>query len=207
MIEGQIRPTNGITKDIISAFASVVRSDFVPTEFLIRAYTEKNIQISQNRFILKPSLTAQIINYIDPRENESILVLPASTGYLSAILSKLSETVVAIEEDENLISFAEQAMYKSSINNVVFLKKRINENSLDHGPFNVIIIEGAIDFVPEQFLKQLEDKGRLFALINDGEVSNAKLYTKYNNSINSKYLFSAKVPKLNFFMKKNRFSF
>ena len=207
MIDGQIRPINGISKEVIKAFSSVNRSDFVPEDLILKAYTEKNLKISSDRYLLRPNLIGEIINYVSPKNNESILVLPASTGYSSAIISNLAETVIAVEEDDNFISIAERGMNKSDINNVVVIKKKINENCLDQGPFNAIIIEGAIDYIPDQFLNQLENYGRLFALINKEDVTNAMMYIKNQNSINSRFLFSCDAPKLNFFKKKNSFSF
>ena len=207
MIDGQIRPINGISKEVISAFASVNRSDFVPEDLISGSYTEKNLKLSSDRYLLKPNLIAAIINHVLPKSNESILVLPASTGYSSAIISNLAETVIAIEEEDNLISIAEKGMNKSGINNVVIIKKKINENCLDQGPFNAIIVEGAIEYLPDQFLNQLENNGRLLALISKEDVTNAILYVKNENSINSRFLFSCDAPKLNFFKKKNSFSF
>ena len=122
-------------------------------------------------------------------------------------LSAKAETVITVEEEDNFISIAEKGMNKSGINNVVVIKKKINENCLDQGPFNAIIIEGAIEYLPDQFLNQLENHGRLFALIKKDDVTNAMLYIKNENSINSRFLFSCDAPKLNFFKKKNSFSF
>ena len=207
MIDGQIRPINGISKEIISAFSSINRSNFVPEEFSLRSYTEKNLKLSTNRYLLRPNLIGEIINHVSPKTNETILVLPASTGYLSAVISNLAETVIAIEEDENLISIAENGLKKSGINNVAIIKKKINDNCLDQGPFNAILIEGAIDYLPEQFLEQLENYGRLFAMIKEDDVTNARLFIKNENSISSRFLFSCDAPKLNFFKKKNSFSF
>ena len=207
MIDGQIKPINGISKEVISAFSSVNRSNFVPEDLTTKSFTEKNLKICSNRYLLRPNLIGKIINHVSPKRNETILVLPASTGYSSAIISNLAETVIAIEEDDNLISIAEKGMSKSGINNVVIIKKKINENCLDQGPFNAIIIEGAIDYLPGQFLDQLENQGRLFALIKNEDVANATLYIKNVNSVNSRFLFSCDAPKLNFFRKKNSFSF
>ena len=207
MIDGQIRPINGISKEVISAFSSVNRFHFVPEDLNLTSFTEKNLQLSSERYLLRPNLIGEIINHVSPKSNETILVLPSSTGYSSAIISNLAETVIAIEEDDNLISIAEKGMSISGINNVVILKKKINENCLDQGPFNAIIIEGAIDYLPDQFLNQLENHGRLFALIKNDDVTNAMLYIKNENSINSRFLFSCDAPKLNFFKKKNSFSF
>ena len=207
MIDGQIRPINGISKEIISAFSSINRSNFVPEEFSLRSYTEKNLKLSTNRYLLRPNLIGEIINHVSPKTNETILVLPASTGYSSAVISNLAETVIAIEEDENLISIAENGLKKSGINNVAIIKKKINDNCLDQGPFNAILIEGAIDYLPEQFLEQLENYGRLFAMIKEDNVTNARLFIKNENSISSRFLFSCDAPKLNFFKKKNSFSF
>ena len=207
MIDGQIRPINGISKEVISAFSSVNRADFVPDNLILRSFTEKNLKLSSDRYFLRPNLIGEIINHVLPQSNETILVLPAATGYLSAIISNLAETVIAIEEEENFISIAEKGMNKSGINNVVILRKKINENCLDQGPFDAIIIEGAIDYLPDQFLEQLANKGRLFAMINEEDVTNATLFIKNENSINSRFLFSCDAPKLNFFNKKNSFSF
>ena len=207
MIDGQIRPINGISKEVISAFSSVNRADFVPDNLILRSFTEKNLKLSSDRYFLRPNLIGEIINHVLPQSNETILVLPAATGYLSAIISNLAETVIAIEEEENFISIAEKGMNKSGINNVVILRKKINENCLDQGPFDAIIIEGAIDYLPDQFLEQLGNKGRLFAMINEEDVTNATLFIKNENSINSRFLFSCDAPKLNFFNKKNSFSF
>ena len=207
MINGQIRPINGISKEIIEAFSYVNRSNFVPDDLILKSYTEKNLKLSSDRYLLRPNLIGEIINHVSPKNNETILVLPASTGYSSAVISNLAETVIAIEEEDNLISIAEKGMDISDINNVVILKKKINENCLDQGPFNVIIIEGAIDYLPNQFLNQLENHGRLFALITKEQEANAMLYTKNENSINSRFLFSCDAPKLNFFKNKNSFSF
>ncbi len=207
MIDGQVRPINGINEEIIDAFSSVDRANFVPQSHLLNAYIEKNLHLTQNRYLLRSNLIAEIINHVLPRNNETILVLPSSTGYSSAVISKLSETVISIEEDENLIAIAENGIRKSGIDNVVFLKKKITENCLEQGPFNAIIIEGAIDYLPNQFLEQLEENGRLFAMINDNEVTNAKLFKKVNKTIKSKFLFSCDIPKLNFFSQKSSFSF
>ena len=207
MIDGQIRPINGISKEVISAFSSVNRSNFVPEDLILRSFTEKNLKLSSDRYLLRPNLIGEIINQVSPKSNESILVLPASTGYSSAIISNLAETVIAVEEEDNFISIAENGMKKSGINNVVVIKKKINENCLDQGPFDAIIIEGAIDYLPDQFLNQLENHGRLFALIKKEDVTNAMMYIKNGNSINSRFLFSCDAPKLNFFKKKNSFSF
>ena len=207
MIDGQIRPINGISKEIILAFSSINRSHFVPEDLTKRSYTEKNLKLSSDRYLLRPNLIGEIIKQVAPKINETILVLPAATGYSSAIISNLAETVISIEEDDNFISIAESGLKKSGINNVAIIKKKINDNCLDQGPFNAIIIEGAIDYIPEQFFDQLENYGRLFALINKEDVANATLFVKNENSISSRFLFSCDAPKLDFFKKKNNFSF
>ncbi len=83
----------------------------------------------------------------------------------------------------------------------------MNKTNNTEDILDAIIIEGAIDYLPDQFLKQLENHGRLFALIQKEDVTNAMLYVKNRNSINSRFLFSCDAPKLNFFKKKNSFSF
>ena len=207
MIEGQIKPINGMSEELLSVFYSLDRNDFMPEIMKEMSYIEKNIILENERTILKPSLIAQIALSINLKANENVLILGASTGYLSAILSYQAETVIVVEEDEQLIRNAENAIKKYNINNVVFIKNEIAKGYSEQSPFNAIIIEGAIQIVPNNILDQLEEGGRLLAIIQDEVVCTAKLFKKNRNSFWEKNLFNCSVPALEVFKKKNSFSF
>ena len=207
MIEGQIKPINGMSGELLSVFYSLDRNDFMPEAMKEMSYVEKNIILQDKRTILKPSLIAQIALSINLKANENVLILGATTGYLSAILSHQAETVIVVEENERLLSNSENAIKKNNINNVVFIKNEIVKGYNEQSPFNAIIIEGAIQEVPGNILNQLDEGGRLFAIVQDEEICSAKLFIKNGNSIREQKLFNCTMPVLSMFKKKNSFSF
>ena len=207
MIEGQIKPINGMKEELLSAFHSIDRDDFMPDAMKEMAYVEKNIIIENNRIILKPGLIAKIALSIDLKANENVLILGASTGYLSAILSHQAETVIVVEENEQLLGNSENAIKKNNINNVVFIKNEIIKGYSDQSPFNAIIIEGAIQEVPRNILDQLDEGGRLLAIVQEEDICSAKLFRKNGQSVSIQKLLNCSIPVLDMFMKKNSFSF
>lgn len=207
MVEGQIKPINGMTEQLLSIFYSIDRNDFMPETMKQMSYVEKNITLENKRTILRPDLIAKIALHIDLKSNENVLILGASTGYLSAILSHQAETVIVVEEDENLLNNSEKAVRKNNINNIVFVQNEISKGYSDQSPFNAIVIEGAIQEVPTDIISQLDNRGRLLAIIQDGNVCSAKLFQKNGDSIIDRILFNCSVPVLDAFKKKNSFSF
>jgi len=207
MIEGQIKPIGGMQKNILQAFSSVNRDDFVPQNLKENCYSEKNLFLKRDRFVLKANLIAKIISALNISNEENVLVIGSSTGYSSAIISRLAETVISIEEDQELLDFSEEAIKKNGIDNIVFINNPMIEGCSEQGPFNAIIIEGAIDEVPPKILNQLEDNGRLIAMINNKGVSNVIEYKKKNNIFIDRFLFSCTAPKLKCFDKRKSFSF
>ena len=207
MVNGQIKPINGISQRIVSIFHSLDRSSFMPNELIDNSFTEKNLALPNNRVILKPSIIAKIVMHIDLKENENVLILGSANGYLAAILSLLAETVIVIEEDDNLMRISEENIKKNEINNVIFFKKNISEGCAEQSPFNAIIIEGAVESLPQTILDQLELGGRLLTILSENGICNAKIFTRKESMIQSKSLFPCSVPVLSSFKQKNIFSF
>ncbi len=207
MVDGQIKPINGMNDKLLSTFYSLNRGDFMPDTLKSMSYIEKNIILENNRTILKPGLVARIVLSIDLKANENVLLLGATTGYLSAVLSFQAETVIVVEENERLLRNSENAIKKNNINNVVFIKNEIVKGYDEQSPFNAIIIEGAIQEVPLNIIDQLDEGGRLLAIVQEGEICSAKLFKKNGRSISEQKLFNCTLPVLSVFIKKNSFSF
>ena len=207
MIEGQIKPLGNINKTILDAFLSVPRDSFVPKDLNIFSYLEKHLELKNQRFLLKSSLIAKIISCADIRPEDAVLVIGSSTGYSSAVLSKVAETVISIEENQDLISFSENSIKKSEIDNVIFIKKDLADGCPEHGLFSRIIIEGAIESKPKNILDQLEDNGKLIVIYKKDNICEVGEYTKIRGNFNYKFLFNCEAPLLNSFNKNVTFSF
>ena len=207
MVNGQIKPINGMTEKLVSIFNSLNRVDFMPKEFKESAYVEKNLTLSNDRIILKPELVAKIAMYIDLKENENVLILGSTTGYLTAILSLIAETVIVVEEDDSYFKSSELVIKENNINNVIYINKSISNGCIEQSPFNAIVIEGAVDHVPQKLLNQLENGGRLIAILSENGLCNAKMFTRKEAVFYSKQLFPCSLPVLPSFKEKNIFSF
>jgi protein-L-isoaspartate(D-aspartate) O-methyltransferase len=191
----------------VSIFNSLDREGFMPEEFKESAYIEKNLALSNNRVILKPEIVAKIAMHIDLKENENVLILGSTTGYLSAILSLIAETVIVVEEEESFIKSSEIAIKENNLNNVIYINKSISSGCMEQSPFNAIIIEGAVDHVPQKLLNQLENGGRLIAILSENGLCNAKMFTRKETMFHSQQLFPCSLPVLPSFKEKNIFSF
>ena len=207
MVEGQIKPIGGMQKNVLDAFNSINRDDFVPKNLKGNSFSERNLFLKRDRFVLKANLIAKIISVLNISNEENVLVIGSSTGYSSAVISRIAETVISIEEDKELLVFSEEAVKKNGIDNIVFINNAMIEGCPEQGPFNAIIIEGSIDEVPLKILDQLDSDGRLIAMINDQEVSKVIQYQKKNNAFTERFLFSCSAPKLKSFNKRKSFSF
>tara|TARA_B100000401_G_C52813144_1_gene725048 strand:+ start:938 stop:1588 length:651 start_codon:yes stop_codon:yes gene_type:complete len=207
MVDGQIKPINGMSDELISIFYSMDRSEFLPESLKSSAYIEKNIIIENNRVIPKPEIVAKIVLNIDIKDNENVLILGSTTSYLSAILAHQAETVIVVEENEKLISFSEKNIKKKNLNNVVYFNGEIAKGCANQSPFNAIIIEGAVNSVPNNILNQLDEHGRLLAIISKDSICTAQMYRKNGNKFNEVRLFNCSLPTLNSFKDKNHFSF
>ena len=207
MVNGQIKPINGMTEKLVSIFNSLNRGDFMPEEFKASAYVEKNLTLSKHRIILKPELVAKIAMYVDLKENENVLILGSTTGYLAAVLSLIAETVIVVEEDDSYIKSSELVIKKNNINNVIYINKSISNGCIEQSPFNAIVIEGAVDHVPQKLLNQLENGGRLIAILSENSLCNAKMFTRKETMFHSEQLFPCSLPVLPSFKEKNIFSF
>ena len=207
MVNGQIKPINGISENLVSIFYNLDRSSFFPEELKESSYVEKNLVLPNQRIILKPEIVAKIAMYSDLKQSENVLILGSTNGYLTAVLSLMAETVIVVEEDEKYINFSETTIKESNLNNVIYINKTLSNGCLEHAPFDVIVIEGAIDRVPQKLLNQLENNGRLIVFLSENSLCCAKMIVRKNKMFQSEYLFPCSMPILNSFKQKNIFSF
>ena len=207
MVDGQIKSINGMSQSLISIFYRLDRNSFMPDNLKKYTYIEKNIILKDNRVILKPYVVAKIALHLNLHDDENVLILGSTTGYLTAILANQADTVIVVEEDKELLSFSEDVIKKNNINNVVFFEGEIAKGCLDQSPFNAIIIEGAVRDVPVNILNQLDENGRLLCFMSNTGICNARMFRKKGSIFHEETLFNCSIPILNSFKYKNSFSF
>ena len=207
MIDGQVKPLSNIETNILEALYNIDRKDYTPENFKDFSYSEKNIYLGNERYLLKPAITAKLLSALEVETLETVLIIGSATGYSAAIISKIAETVICIEEDQDLITFSESIASSSSMNNIVFINNKLSKGYIDQGPYSCILIEGGIEEVPNIILDQIAEGGKLVTVIMQNDTGSAVKYIRKNNQIISQFLFSIEAPSLKSFEKAKKFKF
>ena len=157
---------------------------------------------------MNPTIFARLVQSLDVKKNQTVLTVGSATGYGTVILSYLADTVIGIESDKKLIENSSETLLKLNVNNAAIIQGNILEGYVNQAPYNSILIEGAVNEVPEKILNQLSNNGKLatvqYISKNNGK---AVVFEKVDEVIVKKYLFDANVPLLNAFRSKSHNTF
>jgi protein-L-isoaspartate(D-aspartate) O-methyltransferase len=165
MVDSQLRPQGVNDPSIIAAMSLIPREKFVPEEQRPLAYVDRAIPLGEGRAIPAPAVTGLLLTALAPLAGETALVIGAGTGYAAAILAEMGIEAVALESSATLAAAAKK------------LRVSIVEGPLDDGymrsaPYDFILIDGAVQFIPDTLIGQLKDGGRLGgALIDEGGIT------------------------------------
>lgn len=195
MVDTQVRP-NDVTKfPIIEAMLAVRREDFVPPARREAAYVGENLPLAPGRVLLEPRNFAKLLDALDIQPSDLVLDLGCGLGYSSAVIARMAEAVVAVDE-EDLAPQAEQALAQAGVDNAAVLTGALTEGAARHGPYDVIVIEGGVETVPQAILDQLKDGGRIGAIFMEGNLGIAKIGYRLDGEIAWRYAFNAAAPVL-----------
>ncbi|HZY68586.1 MAG TPA: protein-L-isoaspartate O-methyltransferase [Devosia sp.] len=197
MVDNQLR-TSGITdRRLLAAMGEVPRELFVPESRRELAYIDEALPVSETRKLGAPAPFAKLVQLAEIGHADHVLDLGCSTGYSAAVLGQLAASVVAVEPDASLAAVAREALAKSGAGNVTVVEGELETGGKGRGPYDVIVIEGAVESVPDALLSLLKPDGRLVALLaSPGRVAVAHLFARSGKSIASRAAFDAKLPPL-----------
>ena len=209
MVENQIRANKVTSLNVINAFLDVPREKFVPDALQEISYVDEDIQLSRNRFMMKPMILARLFQSLNLKGNENILHVGSNSGYGSAILSRMCSSVISLESDKKLFETSIHTFSNMGFDNVVPLHGSMENGVEKEAPFDIIFIEGSIETEPKSLFNQLNENGKLIAIIRpvNIKIGKAKLFFKISNEIGLENLFDAQVSKLSIFKSKTKFSF
>ena len=209
MVENQIRANKVTSLNVINAFLDVPREKFVPDALQEISYVDEDIQLSRNRFMMKPMILARLFQSLNLKGNENVLHVGSNSGYGSAILSRICSSVISLESDKKLFEISIHTFSNMGFDNVVPLHGSMENGVEKEAPFDIIFIEGSIEREPKSLFSQLNENGKLIAIIRPAniKIGKAKLFFKISNEIGLENLFDAQVSKLSIFKSKTKFSF
>ncbi|WP_411838640.1 protein-L-isoaspartate O-methyltransferase family protein [Paracoccus sp. ME4] len=206
MVDTQVRPADVTKFPVIEAMLTIPREDFVPASRRAVAYTGENLDIGRGRVLLEPRTLAKLVDALDIQPDELVLDLACGLGYSAAVVARMAEAVVAIESDAELAAEAETRLSEAGIFNVAVLRAELTEGAPKQGPYDVILVEGAVEEIPAAIVDQLREGGRIAALFTEGALGVARIGTRKGGVIGWRYAFNARAPMLPGFERQRGFT-
>ncbi len=207
MLDSQIK-TNKVTDGRVhQALLAVPREDFVPEALKPVAYVDEDLSIGGGRYLVEPRVFARMLQEAAINPADKVLDLGAGTGYTAAVLAHLAGKVVALEADAGLADKAKATMTALGLGNVMVVVGDMTKGHAPAAPYDVVLIEASVPEVPAGLFEQLAEGGRLIAVLRDGPIGVATLYTKTGGVVGSRPLFDAATPALPGFARPAAFVF
>jgi protein-L-isoaspartate(D-aspartate) O-methyltransferase len=206
MVDTQVRPSDVTKFPIIDAMLSVPREVFVPREQAEAAYISENVPIAPGRVVLEPRTLGKLLDALNITGNELVLDIGTGYGYSSALVARMAEAVIAVEEDETLASEAQSILSDQNADNVVVHTGPLTDGAAQHGPYDVIMIQGGVERVPDALLDQLKEGGRIGCVFMEGALGVVRIGYKIDGDVTWRFAFNASAPVLPGFAKEAVFT-
>jgi protein-L-isoaspartate(D-aspartate) O-methyltransferase len=206
MVDTQIRPSDVTKFPIIEAMLSVPREKFVSDAQREAAYSGGNVELGTGRVLLEPRTLAKILDALDVSGSELVLDIGCGFGYSSAVVARMAQAVVAVEEDEAMISEAQEILSEIGADNVILHTGSLVDGAEEHGPYDVILVQGGIGELPVAIENQLKDGGRIACIFMDGALGSVSIGHKFGDVITWRFDFNAGAPILAGFEKQHSFT-
>lgn len=212
MVESQVRPNDVTDRRILNAMLAVPREAFVPTALKPIAYMDEALILVKAvpgtiaRGMMAPRAFAKLVQLADITKGGVVLDVGVMTGYSTAILARLAQTVVALEADTALADEATKTLEALGADNAAVVTGELIVGYPTEGPYDAIVLEGTVEQVPPALLDQLKDGGRLVA-IEAGLPSRAVVWTRLGRHFDRRVAFEAAAPTIPGFEKKKEFVF
>lgn len=208
MVENQIR-TNRVTDPrVIEAMETVPRELFVPKAMRAIAYIDEDIQVAPGRYLLEPMVMARLLQAAEIGADDVVLDIGCATGYGPALLARLAASVVGLESDAALADKASALLAELGVDNAAVVTGPLEEGYPKQAPYDVILIEGAVDEVPRAIADQLAEGGRLATVVRtSAPMGRATVFLRLHGAISRRPVFDAAVPLLPGFRKEPEFVF
>jgi protein-L-isoaspartate(D-aspartate) O-methyltransferase len=207
MVEQQVRTWDVFDPDVLRIFGQVARDRFVPENLKDVAYADAEIPLPHGQCMLRPSIAGRLIQALQIQPTDTVLEIGTGTGYLTACLAKLAQSVFSVDIHDDFIRAAEEKLANENVRNVT-LETMDAMVDLPPQKFDVIVVTGSISNYSDRFVDALKPGGRLFVVTGKSPVMTAKLITAGGNGETTvEELFETDIPALGSGEEQPAFSF
>lgn len=196
MVDTQVRPSDVTKFPIIDAMLSVPRELFVPSGLKEAAYIGENLPLGEGRVMLEPRTFAKLLDALAIEADDVVLDIGCGLGYSTAILAHMVDFVVATEASPDVVAEAQSNLSENGYDNAAVVEGALKEGVPKSGPYDVIIVQGAVQSVPTDLTAQLKEGGRIAAIFMDGALGVARVGRMSSGRVSWRDVFNASAPLL-----------
>ena len=196
MVEGQVRTADVTDADLLEAMQTLPRERFLPAPLVQLAYLDGDIPIGKGRALLKPMVLAKLIQAARIGREDRVLDVGCGTGYSTAVLARLAGSVIGLEQDQELALQAKDALAAVGAGKVEIAIGPLTAGWPSGAPYDVILLEGATEILPETLGRQLKPGGRLVGVYGRSPAVKAMIFYLIEGQLVGRPIFDAAAPVL-----------
>lgn len=200
MVESQLRPQGVTDRGVLDAMRTVKREDFLPPATRPLAYVDRAVLMGDGRFLPAPTVLGSLLTQMMPIAGQRALVVGAGTGYAAAILSAIGLQVTALESSPELAATARA-------NGLDVVEGPLEAGYKKGAPYDQILIDGAVEFIPDAIVQQLANGGRLGTALVENGISRLIVGRKAGDAFGYLSVSDAGAPALPGFARPRTFTF
>ncbi len=194
MVDTQVRPSDVTKFPIIDAMLEIPREAYVPDALREAAYVGENLTLPGGRTMLDPRTLAKLLDALNIQPDHVVLDLGCGLGYSTALAARLAEFVVGVEDDEATADEAQAILSAHDVDNAAVMSGPLAEGAAKSGPYDTIMIQGAVEQVPAAITDQLREGGHIGAIFAEGALGVVRIGHRVEGQINWRFCFNAGAP-------------
>ncbi len=194
MVESQVRPSDVTDPRIVQVMRALPRERFVPAAKRTLAYGDLEVEVAAGRVLMRARDLAKLIQNLGPQAGDRALEIAGATGYGAAVLASCCKEVITLDPDPDLSFAARAALESVGVTNAKTVSTAAVDGWADEAPYDVILLNGSAEFVPDAWLKQLAPGGRLGVIVRQGAAGSARIYTRSDDATAYRSAFDAAPP-------------
>jgi protein-L-isoaspartate(D-aspartate) O-methyltransferase len=204
MVASQLRTTAVNDPRVVDAMGAVPREPHVPEARKALSYADVSLPLGGGRALTQPMALGRLLTEAAPESDDHALVVGAATGYSAAVLARMVASVVALEEDPALLAMAQASKAEG---NIRFVSGPLVEGWAAEAPYDLILIDGAVEYVPDAIIAQLSERGRIAVAIIDEGVTRLSIGRRGGGGFGLLAFADTEIPALPMFIRPREFTF
>jgi protein-L-isoaspartate(D-aspartate) O-methyltransferase len=200
MVESQLRPQGVTDPAVLGAMGTVPREAFLPAGTRPLAYVDRSVPMGDGRFLPAPAVLGALLTEMIPIRGQRALVVGSGTGYSAAVLDAMGLAVTALESSAELAANARK-------NGIAVVEGPLEDGWRQDAPYDQVLIDGAVEYIPDPIIEQLANGGRLGTALIDRGVTRLIVGRKAGGAFGYLSLTDAGVPALPGFARPRAFTF